>query len=125
MNELFADSPSPWPEKIIVEPSRLAWGIWGEPEGDINAAYCADTLPKIRTFRHEGQLFTNMGGSEDSADCYPLLPAAGGNSAEPRPYSYEGNEVVFQGKKYRLGHKVKFVARERTLEEGVSLLQRQ
>src|SRR4051812_37078364 len=50
-----------WPDEIFVEPSRLATGIWGEREGDIAAAYCADTFPKIKTFSHEGQLYVNTG----------------------------------------------------------------
>lgn len=30
-------------------------------EGDISAAYCADTFPKIKVFTREGRLFTNCG----------------------------------------------------------------
>lgn len=123
MDELFADSRPPWPEEIIVEPLRLEIGIWGYPEGDISAAYCADTFPKVKTFRHDGQEFTNLGGSGSSVTCYPLL-AADGNSPEEIPYSYEGREVVYQGQKYRLGRKVKFTIRERTLPEGVDYLRR-
>jgi hypothetical protein len=51
MNELaLVTEAKQWPEEIFVEPWRLATGIWGEREGDIAAAYCADTFPKIKTF---------------------------------------------------------------------------
>jgi hypothetical protein len=124
MDELFADSRPPWPEEIIIEPLRLEIGLWGYPEGDISAAYCADTFPKVKTFRHEGQLFTNMGGSGSSVACYPLLPKAESIGSEPLPHSYEGREVVLTGQRYRLGRKVKFTIRERTLPEGVDYLRR-
>ena len=40
---------------------RFSSGLWRVPEGDIAAAYCADTFPKIKVFTHEGRLFTNCG----------------------------------------------------------------
>ena len=125
MDELFTDPREPWPEEIIVEPLRLETSLWGYPEGDISAAYCADTFPKIKTFRHQGQTFTNMGGDGFYAHCYPLLPITDGDCSEPVAHSREGNEVICQGQKYKLGPKVKFTVRERTLEEGVDLLRRQ
>ena len=125
MDELFADAREPWPEEIIVEPLRLETSLWGYPEGDIQAAYCADTFPNIKTFRHQGQTFTNMGGDGSYAHCYPLLSITDGRMSEPVPYSREGDTVIFQGQKYKLGPKVKFTIRERTLEEGVDLLRRQ
>ena len=125
MDELFADAREPWPEEIIVEPLRLETSLWGYPEGDIQAAYCADTFPNIKTFRHQGQTFTNMGGDGFYAHCYPLLSITDGRMSEPVPYSREGDTVIFQGQKYKLGPKVKFTIRERTLEEGVDLLRRQ
>jgi hypothetical protein len=50
------------------------------PEGDISAAYCAESFPKIKVFTHEGKLFTNGGGHFSGpvgagADCYLLIPA--------------------------------------------------
>ena len=85
-----------WPEEIIVEPSRLAWTLWGDTEGDITAAYSGDKRPKVQTFVHEGQRFTNMGGSEYSVHCYPLLSPehyAGNGKVK---YSYEGETVIYE-----------------------------
>ncbi len=42
---------------------RFSSGLWGIPEGDIAAAYCADQFPKLKTFAERGQLYTNMGMS--------------------------------------------------------------
>jgi len=115
----------PWPSEILVEPARLASGLWGFPEGDINAAYCADTFPKIRTFVHEGRLFTNCGGSCDSMNCYPLIPTEQYTGPESMPYSYQGKTVAYKGRRYRLGPKVAFTVRERSLAEETDLLRRQ
>jgi hypothetical protein len=115
-----------WPKEIIVEPSRLASGIWGEPEGDINAAYCADIFPKIRTFVHEGQLFTNCGGwSGHEVNCYPLIPESVYQGPEPAQFTYEGRDAVYRGQKVKLGPCVKFAIRDQTPDEWVDLLQRQ
>jgi hypothetical protein len=130
MNALPMDSQSrAWPEEIIVEPTRLSVGLWGESEGDIAAAYCADTLPKAKIFIHEGQLFTNAGQSvgtvQESVDGYPLIPAKEYRGPEPRPYTYEGKPARYKGQDFRLGRKVLFVCRERTAEEWADLLRRQ
>ena len=123
MSELFAISQKTWPEEVFVEPSRLETGIWGNPEGDIQAAYCADTFPKIRTFTHDGQLFTNCGGcAEESMGCYPLIPESDYNGPEPRQYTYESKASIYHGQKFRLGPKVKFTVRARSLDEWTNLL---
>lgn len=48
--------------EVIVEPHRLFSGLFGNKEGDINAAYSCDVFPKIRTpFIHLGKHYT-VGG---------------------------------------------------------------
>ena len=116
--------PSQWPERIVVEPARLAMGIWGHTEGDINAAYCADTLPKAKAFTHDGRLFINTGGGDRVANCYPLLSPAEFTDRGKQAYSYEGREVAYQKRKYILGPKVEFTSRPLTLDEAISLLRR-
>jgi hypothetical protein len=113
-----------WPSEILIEPGRLACGLWGYEEGDIHAAYCADTFPKIRTFQYEGRLFTNCGGTSESMDCYPLIPAENYLGPEQIPYSYEGSQVTWNRRACRLGPKVAFTIRERTVEEETDLLRR-
>lgn len=114
-----------WPEEIIVEPSRLASGIWGEEQGDISAAYCADTLPKVQAFAHQGQLYINCGGPNEFIDGYPLLPPEHSNPTLKKPYSHEGMAVNYEKRPFALGQKIIFKARPRTVEEEVSLLRRQ
>jgi hypothetical protein len=117
---LFA--PRAWPEEIIVEPARLDSGAFGGQEGDISAAYCADTLPKVSTFLHDGQRFANCGGSEYTVYCYPLLSPSEGT--EKKPYSHEGEAVKFGKLSFTLGPKIKFTARPRTIQEATCLLRR-
>jgi len=50
------------PESIVTNWQRFSTGLWRVPKGDIQAAYCADTFPKIKVFMHDGHLFTNCGG---------------------------------------------------------------
>jgi hypothetical protein len=100
-----------WPEEIIIEPARLSVGLWGEEWGDIAAAYCADTFPKIQTFIHDRQLFTNTGktssaGGRDSVDGYPLIAEADYRGPEPGRYGYEGRFARYAGRTYRLGPRV-------------------
>jgi len=126
MKQLLAIANRTWPEEIFVEPCRLEMGIWGNREGDIAAAYSADKFPKIKTFVHDGQLFTNCGGcAEESMGCYPLIPESDYRGPEPRQYTYEGRTVTYRGGKFKLGPKVKFTVRERTVEEWTDLLRRQ
>jgi hypothetical protein len=125
MNDLLKAPQRSWPSEITVEPSRLAMGIWGESEGDISAAYCADTFPKIKTFVHDGQLFANLGGlAEESIGGYPLVPEQDYSGPEPRQYTYEGRTAIFKGVQYKLGPKVIFAVRERTIEEWTDLHRR-
>lgn len=123
MGQLFIVSRA-WPQEVIVEPSRLASSVWGDDEGDIYAAYCADTFPKIKTFVHEGHLYTNGCCSDGFASCYPLIPKDQYNGASQVLYSYEGESVKYKGQSFRLGPKIKFASRERTLQEETDLLRR-
>lgn len=116
-----------WPAEIIVEPSRFGSRIWGEIEGDIPQAYCADVFPRVKTFQHEGHHFANLGccfGHGDSCNAYPLIPTDSYRGSEPRQYTYEGRECLIRGRRFRLGVCVKFVCRERTVEEWVGLMRR-
>ena len=101
---------------------RFSSGLWRVPEGDISAAYCADSFPKIKVFTHEGKLFTNGGGHfsgpvSAGADCYLLIPANEYRGPEPRRYTYEGREACFRGEVFKLGPKVVFVATDASVEE--------
>ncbi len=126
MSELIKAAQRAWPAEILVEPARLEMPIWGRSEGDICAAYCADKFPKVKTFLHDGQLFTNCGGlAEESMQCYPLIPETDYQGPEPRQYSYEGRAVTYKGRSFKLGPQVKFTVRPRTLEEWTDLLRRQ
>lgn len=50
------------PDKVVTHWRRFSSGLWRVPEGDISAAYSAESFPKIKVFTHEGKLFTNGGG---------------------------------------------------------------
>ena len=109
--------------KIVVDWKRLEMPLWRQKEGDINAAYCADTLPKIRTFVHERRLYTNCGGHgccfSTVATCYPVIPAAEYTGPEVKQkYSHESEAVKYKGKDYRLGPKIEFVAGDPTPAEA-------
>ena len=110
------------PAKIVTHWRRFSSGLWRVPEGDISAAYCAESFPKIKVFSHEGKLFTNGGGHFSGpvaagADCYLLIPANEYRGPEPRRYTYEGREACFRGEVFKLGPKVAFVATDATIEE--------
>jgi hypothetical protein len=110
------------PPRIVTHWRRFSDGLWRVPKGDISAAYCADTFPKIKVFTHEGCLFTNCGchyskSFETVADCHPLIPAAEYHGPENVPYSYEGREAAYRGNVFRLGAKVLFVSSDPTLAE--------
>jgi len=125
MPELFTEPALLLPDRIVVEPSRLASGLWGEPEGDISGAYCANTFPKVKVFHFEGRMFVNLGASRDNVTAYPLLSSNQVGPGAAKSHSYEGMEVTYQGRKYRLGSEVVFVTRDRTLEEALNLLRHQ
>ena len=110
------------PARIVTHWRRFSGGLWRVPEGDIAAAYCADTFPKINVFTHEGRWFTNCGCHyskffESEADGYPLIVPDEYSGAENVPYSYEGREAIYKGKAFKLGAKVLFVASDPTLAE--------
>ena len=115
------------PLRVVTHWRRFSSGLWRVPEGDIDAAYCADTFPKIKVFTHEGRLFTNCGCHyskffETEANCYPLVPADEYHGAESVPYSYEGREAFWKGKTHRLGAKVIFVSSDPTVAEWRQLV---
>lgn len=97
-------------------------GLWRVPRGDIANAFSASSFPKVFVFTHEGRLFTN-GGAEYSkwlhaeVKGYQLIPAEEYRGAESVPYSYEGREVAYRGKVFRLGEKIIFAASDPTIEE--------
>ena len=110
------------PAKIVTHWRRFSSGLWRVPEGDISAAYCAESFPKIKVFSHEGKLFTNGGGHFSGpvaagADCYLLIPANEYRGPEPRRYTYEGREACFRGEVFKLGPKVVFIATDASVEE--------
>jgi hypothetical protein len=115
------------PERVVTHWRRFSSGLWRVPEGDIQAAYCAETFPKIKVFMHEGRLFTNCGGHfsgavRAAADCYLLIPADEYRGLEPAQYTYEGREAVYQGRIFKLGRKVVFSSSDPTVEEWRHLL---
>ncbi len=79
----------------------------------------------MRYAQSNGGRYTNSGGSNDCAICFPLIPTEEYNGPPQKPYSYEGRTAVYENQSFTLGPKIKFVARARTLQEEVSLLQRQ
>ena len=110
------------PVRIVTHWRRFSTGLWRVPEGDIAAAYSASILPKVLVFVHEGRLYTNGGCAfskwlHAEASCYPLSAADAYHGAENVPYSYEGREVVYRGKVFRLGARAIFVASDPTVDE--------
>ncbi|MDE3100140.1 MAG: hypothetical protein KGJ88_11765 [Verrucomicrobiota bacterium] len=115
------------PPRILTHWRRFSNGLWRVPEGDIAAAYCADTFPKIKVFTHEGRLFTNCGCNysnwfEAEVNCHPLIAPGEYRGAENVPYSYEGREAAYRGEVFKLGAKVLFVASDPTLTEWRRLI---
>src|ERR1700677_821943 len=115
------------PVHIITHWRRFSSGLWRVPEGDISAAYCAETFPKVRTFTHEGRLFTNCGGCSKGPihfenNCHRLIPKDEYQGPEPRPYTYEGREAAYKGQIFRLGPKIVFATCDPTVEEWRRLL---
>ena len=119
MNATDSNGPS---ARIVTHWRRFSTGLWRVPEGDIAAAYSASTLPKVSVFVHEGRLYTNGGCAfskwlHAEANCYPLIPADAYRGADNVPYSYEGREVAYRGKVFRLGAKTIFVASDPSVDE--------
>ena len=115
------------PERIITRWQRFSSGLRQMPKGDICAAYSAHTLPRVSVFRHEGRMFTAgailfLGTVHAEATSYPLLPVGSYAGPDSCPYSYEGRMVSHQGKAFRLGPKIVFIASEPTVEEWRKLM---
>jgi hypothetical protein len=115
------------PEQIVTNWRRFSSGLWRVPEGDISAAYSAECFPKVKTFVHEGRLFTNSGGCFGGPilaemNCYRLIPTDEYSGPEPRQYTYEGREAAYRGQVFRLGPKVNFSASDPTIAEWRRLL---
>jgi hypothetical protein len=110
------------PARIVTHWRRFSMGLWRVPRGDIADAYSASSLPKVSVFTHEGRLYTNCGCDfskwlHAEVNGYPLIVADDYRGAESEPYSYEGREVAYRGKVFRLGAKIIFVASDPTVEE--------
>jgi hypothetical protein len=123
MNESNSSNPA----RIEVHWRRFSSGLWRVSEGDISAAYCADTFPKVKVFTHEGRLYANCGCCYSrwvyvQVDAYPLVPADEYSGPEPRQFTYEGREAKYGGRVFRLGPKVVFVASDPSIEEWRRLI---
>ena len=115
------ESP-PLPPRVVTHWRRFSSGLWRGPEGDIQAAYCADTFPKLKVFTHNGRLFANCGVHfsgpiRAAANCYLLIPADEYRGPEPRRYTYEGREAAYRDEVFMLGAKVVFEASDPTVDE--------
>jgi hypothetical protein len=118
----MSDRTNSIPTRIEVHWRRFSSGLWRVPEGDVSAAYCADTFPKVKVFTHEGRLYTNCGSCysmwvHTQVDAYPLIPVDEYTGPEPRHFSYEGREAKYGGRVFRLGPKMVFVASDPSVEE--------
>jgi hypothetical protein len=111
--------------RIVTSWQRFSCGLWRVSEGDISAAYSADTMPRVNVFTHENRLYTSGGGGGRwvlaEADAYPLIHPDEYQGPEIVPYSYEGRTVTHKGKAYRLGPMTRFVASDPTVEEWRNL----
>jgi len=115
------------PKRIVTNWRRFSMGLWRVPRGDIANAFSASAFPKVFVFMHEGRLYTNGGANYCKAihaevRGYPLIPADEYRGAESVPYSYEGREVTYKGKLFRLGGEIIFAASDPTVEEWQRLL---
>jgi hypothetical protein len=115
-------------ERITTRWQRFSSGLWRVPEGDITAAYCGDQFPRLKTFVHSDQLYTNMGmaflGGGVDATCHPLLPS-GTVDIGTKPYSSEGKVGTFRGKSWMLGPKVIFVSEDPPVADWQKILRAQ
>jgi len=114
-------------ERIVTHWKRFACGLWRLSQGDISAAYCADTFPKLKTFVHEGHLYANCGCLFSTAmhsfvTAYPLIPPEEYHGPERVKYSYEGEEGTYKNQRWRLGPKVIFESSDLTVKEWTSIL---
>jgi len=116
---------------VEVPSARLDSGCFGEPPGDIYAAYSADQFSagKVKVFQYDGKLWTSGGGmyafSRNHAHCYTLIPLEEYHGPLERvPYSCEGTLVKFKGRQYRLGPRVDFKGADRSVDEHRAHLRR-
>lgn len=127
------------PETIIVEPSRLQSGIWGQEEGDISQSYSADVYSEKKTIRkpftHASHLYVTMSihGSYKflQAHAYPLIHESYCESllkelsqTEKASSYYTGKPVSYRRQKCVFGLPVIFKQRVYTTEEHIDLLRR-
>lgn len=108
--------------RIVTNWRRFSMGLWRVPRGDIANAFSASAFPKVFVFMHEGRLYTNCGANYCKAvhaevRGYPLIPADEYRGAESVQYSYEGREVAYKGRLFRLGGEIIFAASDPTVEE--------
>lgn len=130
MDEIDSDRvehPRAKPQRIVAHWKRFACGLWRLPEGDISAAYCADTFPKLKAFVHEGRLYTNCGSLFSTAmhsfvTAYALIPPDEYHGPETVQYSYEGKEGIYKNERWRLGPQLIFESSDPTVEEWISIL---
>ena len=113
-------------QRITTDWRRFECGLWRMPQGDIDAAYCADIFPKLKVFTHEGRVYTNGGCGfshfiKATANCYPLISPDEYSGPTEVPYSYEGKEGKWSGKAYRLGPLVIFEASDPSVSEWIQL----
>jgi hypothetical protein len=108
-----------WPDRIVVPWQRLECGLWRRPQGDINAAYSANSLPIVRAFLHEQRPFTTLGlhyhpVRPTEAWCHPLLPP----DSPPSSAGFrEGTEVIWKRRPFRLGPQVIFAGTELAVQD--------
>jgi len=124
---VLSTAPSTWPDCATVKWRMLSSGLWRVPEGDIHAAYSAESFPRVAVFSHESRLFTNCavhfyGAVHAEADCYPLIPADEYRGPAACQYTYEGRESAYRGQAFLLGPKVVLKASDPTVKEWRRLL---
>lgn len=128
MEQLHANKTRDKREPIVTDWRRFSSGLWRIPEGDIAAAYSAESFPKVKTFTHEGTTFTNLGACfsknviDTAVDAYQLLVP--GTIAPPPKiqYSYQGEKVKVGGREFHLGSKVVFQSANPSIDEWRNLL---
>jgi len=116
---------------VTVEPERLASGLWGLPQGDINRSYSGHSYlehKKARPpFHHIAHVYIAMSVISNSfhreATAYPIMNP-NTSQMEKLPYCYTGEKISYKGKSFILGHAVVFSQRPLTIDEKIELLRR-
>ena len=112
--------------KVLVPAERLDGGLWLK-EGGLSLRLSGMELLETvaMSFTHDNKSWVSIGSSgslyQSTAHCYELLPASLGTSAKV-PYSYEGEDIIVNGKPYRLGVKHEFVSLDPTVAQWSKLL---